>query len=70
MKKTTKELNSKTINELQLEAQKTREEIAKMKLELKVNPPKNTNLIFGKRKKLAVILTVLKQKEELAKLKK
>lgn len=66
MKKITKELTEKTIKELEKEAQKLREEIAKEKLEFKVNRPKNTNSLFLKRKRLAVVLTILSQKNEMA----
>lgn len=70
MKKITKELQEKTINELEREAGKLRKEIVKERLEFKVNLPKNTNSIFLKRKRLAVVLTVLGQKKELENLKK
>ena len=69
MKKITKELTEKTIKELEKEAQKLREEIAKEKLEFKVNKPKNTNSLFLKRKRLAVVLTILSQKNEMESLK-
>lgn len=69
MKKITKELTEKTIKELKKEAEKLREEIAKEKLEFKVNKPKNTNSLFLKRKRLAVVLTILSQKNEMESLK-
>ena len=40
------------------------EEIAKLQLSFKSNPPKDTNLLMKKRKQLAVLLTVLGEKEE------
>lgn len=70
MKKLTKSFQSKTVSELEKEEKKLREEIGKLRLEWKVNPPKDTNAIFKKRKELAVILTVISQKKELEKLKK
>jgi len=69
MKKITKEIREKNIRELEKESQKLREEIAKGKLEAKVNQPKNTNGLFIKRKKLAVVLTVLGEKKEIESLK-
>ncbi len=66
MKKLTKELKSKTVVELNKEARSLREEIARLDLEAKANPPagssKDTNLLFKKRKRLAVILTLVSQK--------
>ncbi len=66
MKKLTKDLKSKTVDELKKEAHSLREEIARLGLEAKVNPPaggsKDSNLLFKKRKRLAVILTLISQK--------
>lgn len=70
MRKITKELQEKTIKELENEVSKLRGEIAKDKLEFKVNLPKNTNSLFLKRKRLAVVLTVLGQKKYMESLKK
>lgn len=69
MKKETKELKSKSLSELEKQAQSLREEIAKLKLEIKVNPAKDTNLLRKKRKKLAAILTIIAEKKETEKLK-
>jgi ribosomal protein L29 len=69
MRKITKELTEKSIAELQKEAQSLKEEIAKLTLEAKSNPPKDTNMVFKKRKRLAVILTLISQKKEIEKLK-
>lgn len=63
MKKLTKELSAKTIQELEKESQTLREELAKDVLNQKVNPAKDTNVIMKKRKQLAVLLTVLGQKK-------
>lgn len=64
MKKIRLELKGKSTGELEKEAQKLREEIAKLKLELRVNPPKDTNMLFKKKKKLAVILTLINESKE------
>ncbi len=72
MRKINNEYREKTIKELEKEGQKLRQEIAKLKLEEKVNPAKDTNLLMKKRKRLAVILTLFtekKQLEEISKLK-
>ncbi len=69
MKKLTKELTNKTIKELVKQSQTLREEIAKLTLNQKVNPSKDTNITVKKQKELAVILTVLTEKNELEKLK-
>ncbi|MFA5770785.1 MAG: 50S ribosomal protein L29 [Patescibacteria group bacterium] len=65
MKKTTKIYNEKTNNELIKEANLMREEIAKLQLSFKSNPPKDTNSLVKKRKQLAVILTILSEKKEI-----
>ena len=64
MKKTRTELKNKSLKDLEKEEQKLREEIAKMKLEAKVNPLKDTNALVKKRKRLAVVLTLLSEKKE------
>ena len=66
MKKNIKELKNKSVADLSKEEQKLRTEIAKLNLEAKVSPQKDTNLIFKKRKRLAVILTLLGEKKESA----
>ncbi len=65
MKKLTKELTGKTIKELEKQSLVLREEIAKLVLNQKVNPAKDTNVVVKKRKELAVVLTFLSQKKEL-----
>ena len=62
MKKITKTYNEKTSKELAKEADLIREEIAKLQLSFKSNPPKDTNSLVKKRKQLAVLLTVLGEK--------
>ena len=52
----------KTTKELVSEIEKIRREISKMQLEKKVNPPKDTNTIKKKRKQLAVLLTMEREK--------
>ncbi|OGK38292.1 hypothetical protein A3F03_01835 [Candidatus Roizmanbacteria bacterium RIFCSPHIGHO2_12_FULL_41_11] len=64
MKKLTTELNKNTIKELEREIQAAKEEIAKMRLDIKANPPKDTNALMKKRKRLAVSLTVHGQKKD------
>lgn len=64
MKKRVKELKEKTIKELENEAKELREEIAKINVESKINPSKDSNFLVKKRKKLAVILTILTEKKE------
>jgi ribosomal protein L29 len=69
MKKEVKELKQKTIKEIEKEISNLRQEIAKLKIETKVNPPKDTNLLRKKNKKLGRLLTVLTEKKEEEKLK-
>lgn len=64
MKKITKIYSGKTVKELEKDANLIREEIAKLQLSFKSNPPKDTNSIVKKRKQLAVLLTVLSEKKE------
>ncbi|MCL4363682.1 50S ribosomal protein L29 [Patescibacteria group bacterium] len=70
MKKSVKELNDKTVSELEKQLNLLKEEIAKFKLSETSSPQKNTNLLFKKRKQLAVLLTVLEEKKIVASLKK
>ncbi|MCS7092956.1 MAG: 50S ribosomal protein L29 [Patescibacteria group bacterium] len=63
MKKIAREYRQKTIIELEKEKKILEQEIAKLKIESKVNPPKDTNLLMKKRKNLAVLLTVLSEKK-------
>ena len=64
MKKIISELQKKTIKQLEKESFVVREAIAKLRLEIKANPPKNTNLLTNKRKELARVLTVLTEKKD------
>lgn len=70
MKKIVKDLKAKTISELEKDKMSLIEEIAKLKLSEKVIPQKDKNLLFKKRKKLAILLTILTEKKELEKIKK
>jgi len=70
MKKTTKELKDKTLKELEGEIQSLRIDITRLRLQAKSNPPKDTNTLPKKKKRLAVVLTMLVQKKELEKLEK
>ncbi len=62
MKSIMKELENKSIAELEKEVSALREEIAKMRLDRVVNVPKDTNILSKKTKSLAQILTVLSEK--------
>ena len=64
MKKITKIYHEKASKELVKDANLMREEIAKLQLSFKSNPPKDTNSLAKKRKQLAVILTILSEKKE------
>lgn len=65
MRKTTKIYSEKTVKELEKETNLVREEIAKLQLSFKSNPPKDTNSLSKKRKQLAVLLTILSEKKEI-----
>lgn len=65
MKKLTKEYTNKSIKELEKLVLTLREDIAKTKLNEKVNPSKDSNVLPKKKKQLAVVLTILAQKKEL-----
>ncbi len=64
MKKITKTYREKTSKELVKDVYLLREEIAKLQLSFKSNPPKDTNSLMKKRKQLAILLTVLTEKKE------
>lgn len=63
MRKITKELINKTIEDLTKEAGAVRHDIAKKLVERKVKPDKNSNTIKVLKKRLAAILTIVRQKE-------
>ena len=64
MRKTTAEVSKMKIADIQKQIQTTREEIAKLRLETRVSPQKDSNVITKKRKRLAVMLTVLSEKQD------
>ncbi len=70
MKKLTKKIKNQTGSELEKEIVKMRNDIAKQRLNMKVNPPKDINALYKKRKALAVYLTVLSERKESTQLEK
>lgn len=58
-----KEISKKTVQELEKSVLDLRLEIAKLAVESSVTQQKNTNTMPNKRKQLAVLLTVLRQKK-------
>lgn len=64
MRKLTAELSKIKSTDMNKQIIAVREEIAKLKLEEKVNPQKDTNLIEKKKKRLAVLLTLFSQTKE------
>lgn len=70
MKKVIEQLRQKTVKELEKEVKKQRELIAKLRLQVKVNPPKDTNQLGKERKKLAQLLTIIREKKEEEKIKR
>ena len=63
MKKIANEFKDKSIEDLEKEEIVLRQEIVKLQLEGKVNPQKDTNMLFKKRKRLAVLLTIKTEKK-------
>lgn len=63
MKKTTNEFKNKSEKELSKQIEALRREITKEVIESKISPSKDTNSLTKKRKKLAVVMTVLRMKE-------
>ncbi len=63
MRKITKEIINKSIEDLTKEAASIRQDIAKKLIERKVKPEKNSNTIKILKKRLAVLLTIVRQKE-------
>lgn len=64
MKKIVKDLQQKSVKELQKEVVKLKKEIDELILSFQTNPQKDTNSISHKKKKVSVLLTVLSQKKE------
>lgn len=65
MKKISTELKDKSLNELREEEALLKEEIGKLRLESRVSPPKDTNILIKKRKRLAALLTIASEKRKL-----
>ncbi len=63
MKKHIKEIQGKSIKDLEQDIKTIRTEIATMIIQRKVNPQKDTNAIVKKRKHLAVLLTIYSEKK-------
>jgi ribosomal protein L29 len=70
MKKITKEFEDKTIVMLEKETGELRKEMALMTVNAQVNPAKDTNTIMKKKKRLAVLLTVVNHKKRIDQIKK
>ncbi len=70
MKKNIKNLREKNIKELNKEIDNLKKEIAKLNLSKKSSPVKDTNLLFKKKKQLAILLTVLNEKIAVIEIKK
>lgn len=64
MKKSIQELQTKKIVELEKELSTLRAEVAKLKVEKKAKPEKDTNLIQKKQMKIAQLLTVINQQKK------
>lgn len=63
MKKHVKEIQGKSMKDLEQDIKVVRTEIANMIMQKKVNPQKDTNAIVKKRKHLAVLLTIHREKK-------
>lgn len=63
MKKITKEIVAKSIEDLKKETATLRRELAGLNIEQKIKPQKNSNHVRDLKKRLAVILTIIRQKE-------
>lgn len=62
-KKEKQELHQKTISQLQKEVIKAEKEIAKLRLELRAGKVKNVRGLMNQRQRLAVLKTILREKE-------
>ncbi|MBI4004771.1 hypothetical protein HY358_01385 [Candidatus Roizmanbacteria bacterium] len=63
MKKQIAEYERKSIQELEGDATSIREAIARLRLEVIVNRPKDSNILMKKSKQLARILTIITMKK-------
>lgn len=59
-----KDLQTKTVAELQKLLKDTKDMVLSLRLEHEQNKLKNTRMLFLKRKEIAVLKTILKTKEE------
>ena len=59
-----KDISQKTVQELEKSVADLRLELAKLTVESSVSQQKNTNTAPNKRKQLAILLTVLRQKKD------
>jgi hypothetical protein len=64
MKKITNELGGKKVADLMRECVGLRQEIAKIVLSMKSNPPKDTNTLGKKKKRLAAMMNIITQKNQ------
>ena len=64
MKKEIKDLQSKSVKDMNDEVKRLREEIATFSMKAIVNPSKDSNIIPKKRKRLAVLLTIITKKQQ------
>lgn len=64
MKKSVQDIHSKSVKDLEKEIWSIRHDIAKTTLEQQVQPVKDTNVIKKKKAQLAVMLTVLNDKNQ------
>lgn len=62
-KKIIETYRAKSLAELEKDRLQMIREIALFQLDLKVNPPKDTNTLFKKRKSFAILATILQEKK-------
>lgn len=62
-KKDLQALRDMEIKKLQAEVAKIHDDIAKEKMQMRMASAKDTNIVSNLKKKLAVVLTVIKEKE-------
>lgn len=63
MRKIAKEIQARSIKEIQSDEKILRQELVKLSLDFRVNQPKDVNSVQKKKKRLAVLLTILNQKK-------
>ena len=62
-KKETQDLRNKNIEELKVLLKEARNELTKIRLELAAKKLKNVRQLFFQRKRIALLLTLIRQKE-------